>query len=158
MFTLESLAFTHDGDIPVRHTCDGEDCSPPLQWRDAPPLTRSFALIVDDPDAPDPDAPKHVWVHWLLYDIPASCTSLAEGVEHTGLPPGTRTGFNDSGDALWSGPCPPIGRHRYFFTLFALVDTLPDLGPRVHRADLDKAMHGHVLAQAQLMGHYGHAR
>ncbi|MBI3568504.1 MAG: YbhB/YbcL family Raf kinase inhibitor-like protein [Gemmatimonadetes bacterium] len=158
MFTLESASFAPGGDIPSRHTCDGIDSSPPLHWRDPPPGTRSFVLIVDDPDAPDPAAPIRVWVHWLLYDIPASCTSLAEGIEHKGLPSGTRVGVNDSGDAHWGGPCPPIGRHRYFFTLYALVDTLPDLGPRVHRADLDKAMHGHVLAQAQLMGHYGHTK
>jgi hypothetical protein len=158
MFTLESTSFAPGGEIPSRHTCDGADRSPPLVWHDPPPGTRSFVLIVDDPDAPDPAAPKRVWVHWLLYDIPATCTSLAEDVGKAVLPDGTCVAINDGDVSRYEGPCPPIGVHRYFFTLYALDAVLPDLGATARRADLERAMQEHVLAKTQLMGRYGRAR
>lgn len=154
MFTLTSTAFAAGEPIPARHTCDGPDVSPPLAWRDAPAGTRSFALIVDDPDAPDPAAPKRVWVHWVLYNLPPDTTSLAEGASPDGLPEEAREGLHDGGYVGYSGPCPPIGRHRYFHTLHALDAMLPDLGASAKRDDLERAMTGHVLARAQLMGTY----
>jgi len=150
---LESPAFRHGGEIPMRHTCEGEDVSPPLVWRDVPPGTRSFALIVDDPDAPDPSAPLMMWVHWVLYDIPAGVNELAEDADRRGLPPGTRRGLNDWESPAWGGPCPPIGRHRYVFRLYALDAQLGDLGTPT-RAQLEQAMQGHVLGEAVLMGTY----
>jgi Raf kinase inhibitor-like YbhB/YbcL family protein len=147
---LSSPAFTAGGAIPVRHTCDGEDISPPLAWSDAPGDTRCFALIVDDPDAPDPAAPKMTWVHWVLYDIPASAASLPEAAS---LPSGAHAGLNDWQRADYGGPCPPIGRHRYFFKLYALDRLLPDLGSPT-KARLEAAMKGHVLAHAELIGTY----
>lgn len=152
-FTLESPAFRHGEEIPVRYTCEGEDVSPPLVWRDPPPGTRSFALIVDDPDAPDPRAPRMVWVHWVLYDIPADVRELPEDADRRGLPPGTRRGLNDWRRPDWGGPCPPIGRHRYVFRLCALDSELGDLGTPT-RAQLERAMQGHVLGEAVLMGTY----
>ena len=149
--TLTSSAFEHLGGIPKRHTCDGEDVSPPLAWSGVPAGTRSFALIVDDPDAPDPAAPKMVWVHWVLYDLPASATSLAPGTTAKTLPPGAREGLNDWKRTGWRGPCPPIGRHRYFHKLYALDIVLPDLHHPT-RAALEQAMAGHVLAKSELVG------
>ncbi len=151
---LTSTAFDHLGAIPVRHTCEGENLSPPLAWSGAPAGTRSFALIVDDPDAPDPAAPKRVWVHWVVYNLPAATHALPEGGE---LPAGALSGRNDSHVTEWDGPCPPIGRHRYFFTLFALDTELPDLQVP-SRAAFDKAMEGHVIARAQLLGTYQRSR
>lgn len=155
---LMSPAFEPDQPIPARFTCDGTDASPPLAWSGAPAETASFALVVHDPDAPDPRAPKRDWVHWVLYDIPAGTTAIAEGASAgTGaeaLPGGTREGEHDGGGTGWSGPCPPRGRHRYFFELYALDVELPDLGPRAKRADLERAMKGHVLGQGQLVGTY----
>jgi Raf kinase inhibitor-like YbhB/YbcL family protein len=151
--TIRSTAFAPDGEIPSVHTCEGKDVSPPLAWGAAPAGTKSFVLIVDDPDAPDPAAPKTTWVHWVLYDIPADCARLPEAVKAAALPPGTREGTNDWGRTGYGGPCPPIGRHRYFHKLYALDATLGDLShPR--KAALEKAMHGHVLAQAVLIGTY----
>ena len=152
---LTSTAFEPGGPIPARHTCDGEDIAPPLQWSDPPEGTRSFALVVDDPDAPDPRAPQRVWVHWVLYDLPADARSLPEG--GTPLPPGTRQGRNDWGRTGYGGPCPPIGRHRYFHKLYALDTVLGDLGEPT-KAELLAAMQGHVLAEAQLIGTYERAR
>jgi Raf kinase inhibitor-like YbhB/YbcL family protein len=152
---LESSAFTPMGEIPATYTCDGEDGAPPLRWSGAPPGTRSFVLIVDDPDAPDPAAPKRTYVHWVLYDIPADATSLAERVTAAGLPAGTREGVNDWDKSGYGGPCPPIGRHRYFFKLFALDRTLGDLG-RARKADVERAMQGHVLERTELVGTYQH--
>ena len=150
---LTSSSFAPDGSIPPRFTCEGDDVSPALAWRGAPEGTRSFALVVDDPDAPDPAAPRRVWVHWVLYDLPASTASLPEGAGGRNLPPGTREGFNDWNRTGYGGPCPPIGRHRYFHKLYALDTVLGDLG-RATKAGLEKAMKGHVLAQAELVGTY----
>ena len=154
MLTLTSPAFASNGAIPSRHTCDGEDVSPPLAWSGAPPETRSFALIVDDPDAPDPAAPKRVWVHWVLYGLPAGTTSLATGASGSKLPPGAKEGVHDGGGRGYSGPCPPIGRHRYVHKLYALDVEIPDLGPGARKADLERAIAGHVLAQGELIGTY----
>lgn len=155
--TLRSPAFPPGGDIPAEHTCDGRDRSPPLEWSGAPPGTRSFALIVDDPDAPDPKAPKTTWVHWVLYDIPATATGLPAGADARSLPPGTREGLNDWKRTGYGGPCPPVGRHRYFHKLYALDTVLGDLG-RPTKAKLEAAMKGHVLTQAELMGRYQRGR
>ena len=153
MLTLTSTAFGHEGPIPERHTCEGADRSPPLEWKGAPPNTRSFVLIVDDPDAPDPAAPQRVWVHWIRYNIGASSTGLAEGAG--GEPPVlAREAITDAGTTGFHGPCPPIGRHRYFFRLYAMDAVLPDLGPRATRADVERAMQGHVIEEAVLMGTY----
>ncbi len=149
---ISSSVFEHEGQIPAKFTCEGADPSPPLAWSGFPPETRSFVLIVDDPDAPDPKAPKMVYVHWVLYDIPASQTSFAEGAS-TSLPAGTREGENDWKRTGWGGPCPPIGQHRYYFKLYALDALLGDLGA-VKKPDLLAAMEGHVIAQATLMGTY----
>jgi Raf kinase inhibitor-like YbhB/YbcL family protein len=152
-FTLRSPSFEHEGAIPRRYTCQGDDIAPSLAWSGHPPATKSFALIVDDPDAPDPRAPKTTWVHWVLYNIPAATTALSEHAEARSLPQGTREGINDWKRTGYGGPCPPVGRHRYYLKLYALDVILPDLG-RPTKADLEKAMSGHVLAEAQLMGTY----
>jgi Raf kinase inhibitor-like YbhB/YbcL family protein len=151
--TLTSPAFQHQGEIPSRHTCEGEDVSPALAWSGAPQGTRSLALIVDDPDAPDPKAPKMTWVHWVLYDLPPSSAGLPEGVDPRALPAGTREGTNDWKRTGWGGPCPPMGRHRYFFKLYALDAELADLRQPT-KARLEEAMKGHVLAQTELVGTY----
>lgn len=150
---ISSSAFADQGAIPRTHTCDGADRSPPLAWIDAPPLTKSFALIVDDPDAPDPRAPKITWVHWVLYDIPASASGLVEALSPAQLPTGAREGLNDWKRSGYGGPCPPVGEHRYFFKLYALDRQLGDLG-RPTKAALEAAMKGHVLAHAELVGRY----
>jgi hypothetical protein len=155
--TLTSPAFAQQGAIPKRHTCDGEDLSPPLAWSGAPAGTRSFALVVDDPDAPDPAAPKVVWVHWVLYDLPPATTSLPEGTVAKSLPKGTLEGLNDWKQPGWRGPCPPVGKHRYIHKLYALDTVLPDLH-RPTKGALEKAMEGHVLAKAELIGTYQRAR
>jgi len=149
--TLKSPAFAPGAEIPTVHTCEGADTSPALEWSGLPAGTRSLALIVDDPDAPDPKAPKMTWVHWVLHDIPPGATGLAEAVRS--LPPGAREGLNDWQRTGWGGPCPPRGRHRYFFKLYALDRTLGDLG-RPTKAQVEKAMKRHVLAEAELMGTY----
>jgi len=150
---LTSTAFGHNAAIPKLHTCDGKDVSPPIAWSGVPASAKSLALIVDDPDAPDPAAPKMTWVHWVLYNIPPSATGLAQGIAPRGLPVGTREGLNDWNRTGYGGPCPPIGRHRYFHKLYALDVVLPDLG-KPTKAALEKAMHGHVLAQTELIGTY----
>jgi Raf kinase inhibitor-like YbhB/YbcL family protein len=149
---LMSPAFPNGQPIPRQHTCEGADTSPPLEWTGVPGATRSFALIVDDPDAPDPQAPKMTYVHWVLYNIPASTTRLVEGASRA-LPAGTREGKNDWKRTGWGGPCPPIGRHRYFFKLYALDAELPDLGHPT-KAQLEAAMRPHVIAETQMMGTY----
>ena len=148
---LESRVLAPLGVIPKKYTCEGGDLSPPLEWNGAPSDTRSFALIVDDPDAPDPTAPKMTWVHWVLYNLPPDTTELAEGIRE--LPSGTLEGLNDWKATGYRGPCPPVGRHRYFHKLYALDVVLADLG-RATKSSLEAAMTGHVLAQAELMATY----
>ncbi len=153
---IQSSAFDHHGMIPAQYTCDGKDISPPLMWRDVPPAAKSLALIVDDPDAPDPAAPRMTWVHWVLYDIPPTVTGLAEGAaDH--LPTGIRQADNDFRRTRYGGPCPPVGKHRYFFKLYALDIKLGNL-PRATKADLEKAMQGHILMKAELVGLYQKGR
>ena len=152
-FSLRSSSFEHEGTIPAKHTCQGDETTPALAWSGAPAGTKSFALIVDDPDAPDPRAPRTTWVHWVLYNLPATASALAEATTTATLPPGTLEGVNDFGHTGYGGPCPPIGRHRYFHKLYALDAVLADLH-KPKKADLEKAMKGHVLAEAQLVGTY----
>lgn len=154
---LRSSAFVHQGEIPRKHTCDGEDQSPPLSWSGIPADTKSLALIVDDPDAPDPKAPRLVYVHWVLYNIPAAVAGLAEAVRPENLPAGTLEGLNDWGRTGYGGPCPPIGRHRYFHKLYALDKVLRDLGQPT-KAQLLAVMEEHILAEAELIGTYQHSR
>ena len=150
---ITSSAFLHGASIPRQCTCEGADRSPPLSWSGAPVSTRSFALIVDDPDAPDPAAPKMTWVHWVLYNLSPETTALAEGVSRDALPAGALQGRNDWKRMGYGGPCPPMGRHRYFHKLYALDCVLPDLvGPT--KDHLLRAMQGHVLAQAEIVGTY----
>ncbi len=150
---MTSSAFVHEGPIPPRHTCDAGDISPALRWTDVPEGTASLTLIVDDPDAPDPDAPEMTWVHWVLYDMAPNITGLDEGVSSSALAPGTRQGMTDFGRTGWGGPCPPIGRHRYFFKLFALDSVLSDLQEPTS-ATLQAAMEGHIIDATELMGTY----
>jgi Raf kinase inhibitor-like YbhB/YbcL family protein len=150
---LSSPAFVQGGQIPTLHTCEGKDLSPALEWRNVPRETASLVLIVDDPDAPDPKAPKRTWVHWVLYELPADSSGLAEAVKSGALPAGTREGLNDWRRTGYGGPCPPIGRHRYFFKLHALDARLGDLALPT-KAAVEAAMRGHVLATAELMGTY----
>jgi Raf kinase inhibitor-like YbhB/YbcL family protein len=150
---LTSTAFAPAENIPARHTCEGKDISPALSWSGIPEKAKSLVLIVDDPDAPDPAAPKMTWVHWVLYNIPPQTQSLPEGVAPESLPHGTLQGLNDWKRTGYGGPCPPIGRHRYFFKLYALDTLLSDLH-RPTKAALEKAMQGHILAQTELVGTY----
>jgi Raf kinase inhibitor-like YbhB/YbcL family protein len=151
--TIISSAFSHEEEIPPVYTCEGKDISPPLQWSDLPDGTASLVLIVDDPDAPDPEAPKMTWVHWLLYNLPPSGSGLEEAISPAQLPSGTLEGMNDWKRTGYGGPCPPIGRHRYFFKLYALDSLLPDLNQPT-KDELLKAMEGHVLEMSELMGTY----
>ena len=151
--SLSSPVFRHNGSIPKLYTCQGKDISPALSWSGLPDGTKSVALIVDDPDAPDPAAPKRTWVHWVLYNIPPTATGLPESVNATGLPSGTRQGRNDWDRTGYGGPCPPIGRHRYFHKLYALDVVLQDL-KQPTKATLLEAMKGHILEQAELVGTY----
>jgi Raf kinase inhibitor-like YbhB/YbcL family protein len=150
---LHSRAFAPGGPIPARFTCEGNDSSPPLDWHGVPAGTKSLVLIVDDPDAPDPRAPKMTWVHWVLANLPPEVTSLAEGIAHAALPAGTIEGLNDWKRTGYGGPCPPVGRHRYFHKLYALDRELASLA-RPTKAQVEAVMHGHVLAEAQLIGTY----
>ena len=150
---ITSPAFTHESEIPPESTCDGADVAPELQWSGAPPSVKSLALIVDDPDAPDPKAPKMTWVHWVLYDIPATCSSIRKG---GATPEGARDGRGDSKPEGYGGPCPPIGRHRYYFKLYALDTMLGDLRAPTKPQLLEK-MQGHILSSAELMGTYARA-
>ncbi len=153
-FQLTSPSFTDQHPIPPRHSADGDDVSPPLSWSDPPKNTKGFALVVDDPDAPDPRAPKRTWVHWVLYDLPPEARTLPEGATRDSLPIGTAEGKNDWHELGWRGPAPPVGTHRYFFKLYALDTSLEDLGGGATKADLENAMMGHVLATATLVGTY----
>jgi Raf kinase inhibitor-like YbhB/YbcL family protein len=150
---IASAAFAPNAEIPTRYTCDGDDVSPPLSWNSVPEKARSLVLIVDDPDAPDPAAPKMTWVHWVLYNLPPDDTDLPEGVNSDGLPPGTREGLNDWQRTGYGGPCPPIGSHRYFHKLYALDVQLPDLNNPTKR-ELEQAMADHIVDQAELIGTY----
>ena len=151
--TLSSPSFEHQGEIPVNYTCDGIDISPALKWSGVPENAKSLVLIVDDPDAPDPAAPKTTWVHWLLYNIPANANGLAEGISSNNFPSGTKEGKNDWKRTGYGGPCPPIGRHRYFHKLYALDIVLPDLNIP-DKAQLEKAMEGQIIDQIELIGVY----
>ncbi len=150
---LMSSQFTAGGAIPATHTCEGADLAPSLHWSGVPANAKSLALVVDDPDAPDPRAPKMTWVHWVLYNLPPTATSLPAGATRATLPPGTREGNNDWGQPGWRGPCPPIGRHRYFFKLYALDVVLPEIAG-ADKPKLEAAMKGHVVAEGQLIGTY----
>jgi Raf kinase inhibitor-like YbhB/YbcL family protein len=150
---LTSSAFVNGGPIPAQYTCDGDDASPPLAWTGVPHGAKSLALIVDDPDAPDPNAPKRTWVHWVLYNLPPANGSLTTGVTPDHLPAGAKQGTNDWPRVGYGGPCPPIGRHRYFFKLFALDAVLPDLGAAT-KSKVESEMRGHILEKTELMGTY----
>jgi len=150
---LTSPVFENQAEIGKKYTCDGKDISPELAWSDVPAGTKSFVLIVDDPDAPDPANPRMTWVHWVLYNIPAQTVLLPEGVAGQDLPKGTMEGLNDWKRTGYGGPCPPIGKHRYFHKLYALDLVLPDL-KHPAKAKLEKAMEGHVISRAELIGLY----
>ena len=147
---LNTDAFKSGEDIPVQYTCDGEDLSPPLRWRNPPQAAKSFALVVDDPDAP-----KGGWIHWVVYGIPAAVNQLEEGLPKSEmLPVGAKQGLTDFQHPGYNGPCPPPGKpHRYYFKLYAL-DTPLNLGPSQTKAQLLSEMVGHILAEARLMGRY----
>ncbi len=150
-FQISTSSFPADGSIPRKYTCDGQDVSPALTWSGAPPNTKSFALIADDPDAP-----VGIWTHWLIWNLPAVTHQIAEGTaKDAQLPDGARQGQNDFRKVGYNGPCPPPGKpHRYFFKLFAL-DTSLEVKPGADREELEAAMKSHVLAQTQVMGRYG---
>lgn len=152
-FRISSPAFDANGEIPARFTCEGENISPPLRWSGAPDNTKSYVLMLMDPDAPDPSAPRMTWIHWVVYNIPATATGLPEAACRDTMPAGSRQAHSDWMRPGYGGPCPPVGRHRYIFTLHALDTKLPEL----HRADLkavERAMNGHIIATAQLVGTY----
>lgn len=151
--TLTSTAFSEAGNIPAKYTCSGEDVSPPLSWQGVPAQTKSLVLIVDDPDAPDPQAPKMTWVHWVLYNIPTNSSGLEEAASVKALPAGTCQGSNDWHKRQYGGPCPPIGRHRYVHKLFALDTVLPEM-KNADKASVEAAMRGHIIESAQLIGTY----
>jgi Raf kinase inhibitor-like YbhB/YbcL family protein len=148
---LISTAFSNGGDIPRKYTCQGEDISPSLSWSGVPKNAKALVLIVDDPDAPDPASPKMTWVHWVVYNIPATVEGFPEGQKE--LPAGAQAGFNDWHKKTWGGPCPPVGKHRYFFKLYALDQTIHFVMPPT-KSDLEKTMAKHVLAHAELIGLY----
>ncbi len=152
-FSLASTALKPNGIIPAYFTCDGAGISPPLNWCDVPPNTQSLALIIDDPDAPDPGAPARTWVHWLVYNIPPTIDGLAEGAAGQGLLAQIKQGINDWQRREYGGPCPPRGRHRYFHKLYALDTVLPELSVPT-KTNLERAMRGHVLAQTELVATY----
>lgn len=148
--TLQSNAFTQGGDIPVKYTCQGENTSPPLSWFGLPIQAKSLALIVDDPDAPDPQAPTRTWVHWVVYNIPTSIEELPEGAGQSAYP-GILQGVNDWNNIGYGGPCPPVGRHRYFHKLYTLDIVLPELDTPT-KANLEIAMQGHIIESTELVG------
>jgi len=154
---VTSSAFKQGGSIPSQYTCEGKDMSPPLAWSGLPNNTKTVAMIVDDPDAPDPAKPQRVYVHWVVYNMPAQTTSLGENASKSGMPAGAVQGKNDWGKAEYGGPCPPIGRHRYFFKLYALDTTFTGLKDAT-KADLEKAMKGHIVDSGELMGTYQKAK
>ncbi|HEX9779732.1 MAG TPA: YbhB/YbcL family Raf kinase inhibitor-like protein [bacterium] len=150
---LTSSAFAHYGDIPAAYTCEGADHAPPLQWSGIPDGTKSLALIIDDPDAPDPAAPRMTWVHWILYNIPPTVSAIPGGASAGAIAPEVRPGTNNWNRTDYGGPCPPVGRHRYFHKLYALDTTLTGLS-RPTKKQLEAAMNGHILAKAELIGTY----
>ena len=152
-FKITSSQFQANGSIPSKYTCEGSDTSPPLEWTDVPSAAKSLALIVDDPDAPDPAKPQRTYVHWVVYNIPPSVTKLDENAAKSGLPNGAIHGSNDWKKQTYGGPCPPIGRHRYFFKLYALDAQLSGLNNPT-KADLEKAMQGHIIGQTEIVGTY----
>ncbi len=146
---VTSPAFKNGGMIPSKYTCDGADVSPPISWTRIPKAAKSIALIADDPDAP-----HGTWVHWVIYNVPPGARGLPERVPPARtLSDGSKQGLNDFGKIGYNGPCPPGGTHRYFFKVYAL-DTLLKLNPVTTKAELVKAMNGHILAQGELMGKY----
>ena len=151
--TLKSTAFNNGGEIPSKYTCQGEDISPPLEWDGVPENTLSLVLIVDDPDAPDPKAPKMTWVHWVLYNIPPNATGITEDAGRQSLSPGTEEGLNDWKRTGYGGPCPPVGRHRYFFKLYALNIKLNDLNNPT-KVEIEDSMKGHIIAKTEIIGTY----
>lgn len=153
VLTISSSAFEDGGPMAKKYTCEGADLSPPLQWAGIPDKARSLVLIVDDPDAPDPAAPQMTYVHWVLYNLPIHCGGLPEGTTPKTLPAGTLEGMNDWQRTGYGGPCPPVGRHRYYHKLYALDVVLGDLESPT-KAALLRSMEGHVLAQAQVIGTY----
>ncbi|TRW93118.1 YbhB/YbcL family Raf kinase inhibitor-like protein [Candidatus Methylobacter oryzae] len=153
--SLKSADFADQGEMPKTFTCDGNDTSPALSWSGVPQNAKSLVLIVDDPDAPDPAKPKMTWVHWVLYNIPPTATELPRSVAVRDLPAGTLQGKNDWKQTGYRGPCPPTGRHRYFHKLYALNIELPDLH-QPKKSELEKAMEGHVIEHAELIGTYQH--
>ena len=155
--SITSSAFTKGREIPAKYTCQGKDIAPPLQWTGVPGEAKSLVLIVDDPDAPDPDAPRMTWVHWVLYNIPPEAEGLPEGVTSSDLPAGAAEGLNDWKRTGYGGPCPPIGRHRYFHKLYALDILLPDL-KKPTKAVVESAMKGNVIEKAELVGTYHKTR
>jgi len=151
--SLGSPAFVDGGAIPALYTCEGKNISPALTWSGLPETARSLVLLVEDPDAPDPAQPRQIFVHWLLYNLPVVVSALTEAILPGALPAGTRQGNNDLQRTGYSGPCPPIGKHRYYFRLYALDEVLPDL-EHPDKAQLMAAMAGHVVGEAVLMGTY----
>jgi len=151
--SLNSSVFNEGGVVPSKYTCEGDDVAPPLEWDGVPENAQSLVLIVDDPDAPDPDDPRMTWVHWVVYNLPSDVRGLPEGAMADMLPVGTKQGLNDWNNIGYGGPCPPIGRHRYFFKLYVLDTILEDLSSPT-KVEVETAMQGHVIAQAELVGTY----
>lgn len=151
--TLTSSAFSEGGGIPPKYTCEGDDVSPPLAWSGVPAGTKSLVLIVDDPDAPNPEAPKMTWVHWVVFNLPPDSSRLPENADAAGYPASAGVGRNDWKRTAYGGPCPPVGRHRYFHKLYALELELDRLEAPT-KAEVEAAMQGHVLAEAHLVGTY----
>jgi len=151
--SLNSSVFNEGGVVPSKYTCEGDDVAPPLEWDGVPDHAQSLVLIVDDPDAPDPEAPRMTWVHWVVYNLPSDVRGLPEGAMADMLPVGTKQGLNDWDNIGYGGPCPPIGRHRYFFKLYVLDTALDDLNTPT-KVEVEAAMEGHVIAQAELVGTY----
>ena len=150
---ITSGAFEQGAAIPSKYTCQGDDISPPLSWQGIPDSTQSLALIIHDPDVPSPDKPERIWVHWVLYNLPPNTTSLSEHTTTSDLPQGTQEGINDWNRTGYGGPCPPMGRHRYFHKLYALDTVLDDLHKPTMK-QLKTAMQGHIIVEAELIGTY----
>lgn len=153
-FQLKSPDFSHQAEIPTKYTCDGRDISPPLSWTEVPRGTKSLVLIVDDPDAPDPQAPRMTWVHWVVYNLPPETSFIDKGAANTGnLPKGAKQGINDWQNRYYGGPCPPVGCHRYFFKLYALDEILNNIENPTKLA-VENAMKGHIIAKSEIIGTY----